>query len=153
MPRADLLALSADDLATLTNRGTVKRAQREVEANELTCELAETPEGAVTARWSDGVECLLPAGAVVRDGRYSCAAAGLCRHIIRTVLAYQRQATRASPGEPPAPAEPWDPGAISDEELARHYRPAALNKLREQFSRGVLVELVRSSKPSARFHL
>jgi hypothetical protein len=152
MPRADLLALSPDDLTALTNRGTVKRAQREVEAGECTCELTETPAGDVHARWSDGVECRLPAGAVLAEGRCTCAAVALCRHLVRTVFAYQRQAA-ASPGAGPAPAAPWDPGAIPDEELARHYRPAALARLREQFRQGVLVELVRSSKPSARFHL
>lgn len=30
MPREDLLHLTPDDLAALTNRGTVKRAQREL---------------------------------------------------------------------------------------------------------------------------
>ncbi len=153
MPRADLLALSPDDLTALTNRGTVKRAQREVDSGECSGELTEAPEGTLTAKWSDGVECVLPAGVVLADGRCSCAAVGLCRHLVRTVLAYQRQAAQST-AEPPAPPQgPWDPGAISDEELARHYRPAALAKLREQFERGVLVELVRSAKPSARFHL
>ena len=152
MPRADLLALSPDDLTALTNRGTVKRAQREVEPGECVGELTEAPDGTLTAKWSDGVECVLPAGAVLADGRCSCAAVGLCRHLVRTVLAYQRQAAQAAP-EAPAPQGPWGPGAISDEELARHYRPSALAKLREQFERGVLVELVRSAKPSARFHL
>jgi len=43
MPRSDVLALSLDDLAALTNRGTVKRAQREIETNECIGEIAETP--------------------------------------------------------------------------------------------------------------
>jgi hypothetical protein len=152
MPRADLLALSADDLAALTNRGTVKRALREVEAGEHTGDLVESPAGDVSVRWSDGAECLLPAGVVLAEGRCSCAAVGLCRHLVRTVLAYQRQAA-ASAGPAAAPTAPWDPGAIGDDELARHYRPAALAKLREQFQQGLLVELVRGSKPSAHFHL
>jgi hypothetical protein len=153
MPRPDLLALSADDLTALTNRGTVKRAQREVETNEHTAELSEAADGTVTATWSDGATCHLPAGAVLAQGRCSCAAVGLCRHLVRTVLAYQRQAAAATPDQPPALIEPWDPGTIPDEELAKHYRPAALKKMRELFERGLLVELVRSSKPSARFHL
>lgn len=154
MPRTDLLALSLDDLATLTNRGTVKRAQREIEANEFTGTLAESDTGDVTATWSDGVECRLPAGGVVRDAQCSCAAVGLCRHLIRTVLAYQKQSAAETPaGEPPAPGELWDPGAIADEELAKHYRPAALAKVRAQFEQGILAELVRSGKPTARFHL
>jgi hypothetical protein len=163
MSRPDLLALTPDDLAALTNRGTVKRAQREVEENEFTAELAEDPDGTVTARWSDGAECRLPAGAVLADGRCSCAATGLCRHLVRTVLAYQNRTAQAPapnggtgvpPVVPPPAVRPsWDPGAIADDELARHYRPAAFAKLREEFRRGVLVELVRGAKPSARFHL
>src|SRR5215469_11201023 len=105
MPRTDLLALSLDDLAALTNRGTVKRAQREIDTNECSGDIAETPEGDVTVKWSDGVECRIAAGAVLSDGRCSCAAVGLCRHLIRTVLAYQQQAARRTPDQPPAPAE------------------------------------------------
>jgi hypothetical protein len=153
MPRADLLALTPDDLTALTNRGTVKRAQRELEAGECTCALAEAADGCVTAKWSDGVECRVPAGAVLRDGRCTCAAAGLCRHLVRTVLAYQRRAASAGRDTPAtAPAGRWDPAAFTDDDLARHYRPAVLKKVRAQFEQGVLVELVRSAKPSARFH-
>ena len=78
MPRADLLALSPDDLTALTNRGTVKRAQREVEAGEVSGDVAEAPDGTVTAKWSDGVTCVLPAGAVLGEGRCSCSAAYSC---------------------------------------------------------------------------
>jgi hypothetical protein len=153
MPRADLLALSLDDLAALTNRGTVKRAQREIDADECSGEWTESPEGEVTAKWSDGTECRIPAGAVLSEGRCSCAAAGLCRHLIRTVLAYQRRVGKQTTDKTAALIEAWDPGTISDEELAKHYRPAALAKSRVQFQQGILVELVRAGKPSARFHL
>src|SRR5262249_10973074 len=117
MPRADLLALSLDDLTALTNRGTVKRAQRELEAKECTGALDESDAGDVTVKWSDEVECRLPAGVVMRDGRCSCAAVGLCRHLIRTVLFYQQQqASQASPGQDaPQTLQPWDPGVISDD--------------------------------------
>jgi hypothetical protein len=152
MPRADLLALSLDDLTALTNRGTVKRAQRELEAKECTGALDESDAGDVTVKWSDDVECRLPAGVVVRDGRCSCAAVGLCRHLIRTVLFYQQQ--QASPGQTaPQTLQPWDPGAIGDDDLARSFKPRDLAKLRQQFEEGLLVELVRGVKPSARFHL
>jgi hypothetical protein len=146
MPRADLLALSSDDLATLTNRGIVKRAQRDLDSGISPLHIDETPAGDVRVQWPDGVECLIPAGQTLRQGRCSCAAVGVCRHLVLSVLAYQRQAV-------PAAVEPWDPGAIADEELARHFRPAQLARLREQFEQGVLAELVRSSKPSARLHL
>jgi hypothetical protein len=48
VPRADLLALSLEDLVALTNRGTVKRAQREVDENEIAGELSESPLGRPT---------------------------------------------------------------------------------------------------------
>ncbi len=150
MPRTDLLALTPDDLATLTNRGTLKRARREIEEKDCAAEVLETPEGDVTVKWSDGAECRLPAGATLREARCSCASAEVCRHLVRSVLAYQRH---AAPHQTVAPAGPWDPGAIPDDELARHFRPAQLTKARDEFEQGVLVELVRSSKPSARFHL
>jgi hypothetical protein len=153
MPRADLLALTPDDLAALTNRGTVKRAQREVEAGDVSGTVTEADDGSVAAAWSDGVACRLPAGVVLRDGACTCAAPGPCRHLVRTVLAYQRQAARSAPGRAAASAGPWDPGAFTDADLARCFRPAALARIRARFGQGVLVELVRAAKPSARFHL
>ena len=104
MPRADLLALSVDDLAILANRGVVKRALREVEAAEVAVELTEGADGEVVARWADGVECRLPAGEVVGQGRCTCSGTEVCRHIIRTVLAYQRRAP--APALSPALAQP-----------------------------------------------
>jgi hypothetical protein len=101
MPRPDLLALTEDDLAALANRGHVKRARKEVEEKSCTAELSET-DGEVFARWSDGIECRLPAGKTVRDGRCSCEALGTCRHLVRTILAYQAQASTAGQAATPA---------------------------------------------------
>src|SRR5262249_32280189 len=53
----------------------------------------------------------------------------------------------------PQTLQPWDPGVISDDDLARCFKPRDLAKLRQQFEEGLLVELVRGVKPSARFHL
>jgi len=150
MPRSDLLHIAPDDLAALTNRGTVKRAQRELEQKEVTGELAEADDGTVTAKWSDGVSCTLPGGKTISDGRCTCPATELCRHVVRTVLAYQMRT-----GESSTPAQvtaPWNPGEITDEELARHFKPVALGQARSQFEKGLLVELVKSHKPTARFH-
>ena len=63
--RADLLALTADDLAALTNRGTVKRAQRELDEAEITGTVHESPAGDISVVWSDGPRCsscVLPGG-------------------------------------------------------------------------------------------
>src|SRR5579864_8025555 len=115
MPRADLLGLSSDDLATLTNRGIVKRARRDLDSGAAAGHIDETPSGDVRVQWSAGVECLIPAGQTLHQGRCTCAAVGVCRHLVLSVLAYQRQAAPAAP-------EPWDPGTIPDGELARHFR-------------------------------
>jgi len=158
MARPDLLALEAEDLVVLSNRGIVKRAQAELDGGSLTFEVAEDA-GSVTVRWSDDVECRLPAGKTLADGQCSCPATTLCRHLVRSVLAYQQAARAPAAGEPaeedeaaPAPPEPWDPGAIPDEELERRFRKADLARARRQFDEGQVMELVRSVRPSARIH-
>jgi len=148
MARDDLLALTDDDLAALSNRGNVKRAQRELDEGTPTVELEETG-GNVSARWSDGVECRIAAGASPAEARCTCRATTFCRHLVRTVLAYRRAvATEAAPA---VAQGPWDPGAIDDERLAAAYRKQALAKARKRFEQGMLVELVRSAKPTAHF--
>ena len=150
--RADLLALTTDDLVLMANRGLVKRATRELGSGKLTFEL-EQDGGAVAVRWSDDVECSFPADVVFEDGRCSCPAVGVCRHLIRSVLAYQQQAAEEAGEEVAAPpAEPWDPGELSDEQLEQAFKKAALTRARTQLRKGLLVELVRSAKPTARFH-
>ena len=104
--RSDLLTLTPDDLAALTNRGAVKRAQRELDEAEVTGTVAEDAAGALAVTWSDGPTCTLAAGSTLRDGRCTCASATLCRHLVRTVLAYQK--SHAAAEVPLAPAGPWD---------------------------------------------
>jgi hypothetical protein len=165
MARADLLALTPDDLAALTNRGTVKRAQRELESGEATFTLNETGAGEVTVEWSDESRCVLPAGKTVAEGRCNCPATTLCRHVVRSILAYQKHASAAAAGAgtaagtdgasaagPPAPPQAWDPGTITDEQLTAAFRKPALSAAQARFQQGLLIELVRSSKPTARFH-
>lgn len=151
MPRADLLALTPNDLAALTNRGTVKRAQRELDSAEVSFTLAETDAGEVKVEWSDSTTCILPANKTAADGRCSCPATTLCRHVIRSILAYQKHAS-AGHREQPVPPCPWDPGQITDEQLAQHFRKPILTAAQARFQQGVLVELIRSAKPTARFH-
>ncbi len=150
--RQDLLALTLDDLITLSNRGIVKRAQKELA--KFTLELAETADGTVTTRWSDGVECLLPPNKTVGEAHCTCAATGICRHLVRTVLAYQQVTAEAGDHQETQVqlSAPWDPGQITDESLVAHFRKATLTRLRKQFEEGHVIELVRSSKPTARFH-
>ena len=171
------MALTADDLATLTNRGTVKRWQKELEAGEVTCELREEPGGDLVFAWSDGITCRFPSGKAVHDAVCSSGAAGITRHVVRSVLAYQRAGLGSKAASGPADAgremqdgnrrqedlqaaetascfvagEIWDPGQISDGDLIARFRSAAVTKARKRFEQGVLVELSRGTKPTARF--
>jgi hypothetical protein len=151
--RQDLLALTPDDLVLLANRGLVKRAQQETQSGELTCTIDEDGQGNVVVRWSDEIECVLPADRHVRESRCSCPATTICRHLIRSVLAYQH-ATRADSGADRSDQsqEPWNPGAISDEDLARSVSRSGLTWARRNLDERHVIELVRSAKPSAYLH-
>src|SRR5262249_51892002 len=154
MPRPDLIALTPDDLAALANRGLAKRAQRECEAGELTAQWDVGGDGTIRAAWSDGVTCTLPGGVTVSDAQCSCGALDLCRHVLRTVLAWQqRQAAVGADGESRAAVpEPWDPGRINDAALERQVAKTVFTRAASLWSQGVLAELLRSAKPSASFH-
>ncbi|MEN3540306.1 hypothetical protein AAH991_34710 [Microbispora sp. ZYX-F-249] len=104
--RTDLLGLTTDSLAALTNRGLVKRAGKEAAP-----ELRTDPDGTVHGSFSDGPATTLPPGGL-DAARCTCGAAGVCRHVIGVILAYQRLSAEA----PPAPL-PWSPGQVTDDEL------------------------------------
>ncbi|GIF25657.1 hypothetical protein BJ973_003935 [Actinoplanes tereljensis] len=91
--RPDLLALTPETLAELTNRGLVKRATREADREPPA--LSEDPDGTVHATAPDGTTTSLPTGGL-EAGKCSCAAPGVCRHVIALVLAYQQQHNAAS---------------------------------------------------------
>jgi hypothetical protein len=147
--RPDLLSLTPDDLATFSNRGVVKRAQRELEEGKLDAEITESTDGTVTVVWPEGITCTLPHNATLPDSQCTCPAMGVCRHLVQSVLLYQLQATEEAPQAAP---EPWNPGDISDEMLATHYTKAVLSRLRNQFEDDHIFELVRGVKPLARIH-
>ncbi|MGV3721802.1 MAG: hypothetical protein ACO1SX_12895 [Actinomycetota bacterium] len=177
--RADLLALTVDDLVVLGNRGIVKRAQTELESGQFTYEIDEANDQ-VKVRWSDDVVCTIPAGKRLTDGLCTCPATTLCRHLVRSVLAYQLAAEapgvietpptveatedtlpraegeeHRSADEAPATAPEqshWDPGAISDDELARHLRKTDISRARAEFDAGQVIEVTRGVKPTAFFH-
>ena len=113
----------------------------------------------------------------MHDAVCSSGAAGITRHIVRSVLAYQRAGlgSKTTPGPADAGSERqdgnrrqedlqaaetascfvageiWDPGQISDDDLIARFRSAAVTKARKRFEQGVLVELMRGTKPTARF--
>jgi len=175
--RPDLLALTADDLAALTNRGTVKRAQKELENNDPACEITSDGQGEVIVTWSDGIVCRFLAGKTIHDAVCSSGALGITRHIVRSILAYQQlvgstpsaevspdreesdaasgatteKGTDQTPPAAPTQGKAWDPGQITDEALIATFRSAAVAKAKKRFEQGVLVELTRGEKPVARF--
>ncbi|MEV6984170.1 hypothetical protein AB0M95_23350 [Sphaerisporangium sp. NPDC051017] len=104
--RTDLLGLTADSLAALTNRGLVKRAGKEPAP-----ELRTDPDGTVHGSFSDGLTAILPPGGLDL-ARCTCGATGVCRHVIGVILAYQRLPVEAAPE-----SLPWSPGQVTDDEL------------------------------------
>ncbi|WDQ01627.1 hypothetical protein PVK74_07520 [Micromonospora chalcea] len=162
MTRDDLIALTPDVLAALSNRGLVKRATREVDAGERPV-LTEDADGAVRAAYPDGVTVTLPVGGGLAAGICSCPAPGVCRHLLTVVLTYQRTHadapareaapdgeaaldgeaapdTGAAPGREDAGSggEPWrwSPGDVTDEELAAAINAPALAAAKRRLRRG-----------------
>ena len=146
--RKDILAISEEALESLTNRGTLRRAQREVTGNKVTVEWEQSDDLTITARWSDEVTCTIPPEATLEEASCSCPAASVCRHLVRTVLAHNQLADTP----PEEVSEPWDPGTISDEQLEAHFSKRVLTSAQREFEEGLLVEVVRSEKPFATIH-
>lgn len=132
MSRVDLLSLTADDLASLTNRGTVKRAERELESGEVTCQIETDASGDLRFVWSEGTTCLFPAGKTVREAVCSSGVLGISRHVIRSVLAYQKWAASsvvAAPVETPlddvATVAPTTESSVASTTPEEHSAPPA----------------------------
>lgn len=109
MNRADLLALTADSLAALTNRGLVKRATKEVEGGAGPV-VGSDADGAVHGDFPDGVRVVLPAEGGLTAATCTCPATGTCRHVVALVLAYQR-------GTATDAVSAWSPGEFTDQAL------------------------------------
>ncbi len=162
--RQDLILLTEDDLATISNRGNVKRCKKELAKGKVDVEIEEMDdEGGLRFVWSDDITCTFPADAVVRDAECDCPATSMCRHIIRSVMAYQAWAEEHGAGEDAdedtqdelvsaRDMEPWDPGELTDEQIDEEFTTARRRKARRAYKDGLVVELIRSTKPVARFH-
>ena len=156
--RTDLMSLSLDDLATLSTRGDVKRAVRELEEGSVSAQLDESPDGTVTVEWSDGVVCVLPSGKPLSASSCTCPSLKVCRHRVLSVLIYQSWAQTNQPIDVaastsvPAP-ENWNPSEITDVMLLEVYPKPVLARLYRQFKEGHVFELVRGTKPVSYTHL
>lgn len=135
MTRPDLLALTHDDLAALTNRGLVKRAAKEVDAAPPS--ITVEADGTVEATFADGARATLPPGGFGVFG-CTCAAPGACRHRVGAVLAYQRQAEDA-----PAEQASWSPGDVDDDTLAARHGPRTIAAARRTLAGGFLARVLR----------
>ena len=82
------------------NKGTLRRARKELGAAALT--VTEADDGTVTVSADDGTTCVLYANRPFAEWTCSCLAANNCRHIVRAILHYQAACS--------------EPGVVEDEE-------------------------------------
>jgi len=144
--RDDLLQLTPDVLATLANRGLVKRAQREIAKGRGPT--LEEIDQVVTGTFPDGVVTELAPETLLRETRCTCGSVGVCRHRIAVALAY---AEFVGDTDEPSPAsEPWTPGIFDDETLESRLGKAAMRRAKRALSGGLLIEVSREEPPTAR---
>ncbi len=151
--RADLLALTPDALAALTNRGLVKRATREVDAAPPA--VTEDLDGTVRGVYADGPETALPSGGLER-GSCTCGATGICRHVVGLVLAYQTKPDGAgADAAPPPEVVVWSPGAFTDEQLEARIGARQLGTARRAHRGGYVARVHRptATDPAPRVEL
>ncbi|ATB35558.1 hypothetical protein CYFUS_000971 [Cystobacter fuscus] len=146
MSRADLLALTPQAIASLSNLGLVKRAQKDLEQGKGP-RLEELADGTVVGTFEDGIITRLVPGKAFKDNPCSCGAATVCRHRVATALAYPAFiATSAVPPPAEVKAEaPWSPGAVDDAELARVLPRRALDRAERFRKRGYLAQVRRGT--------
>jgi len=155
--RYDLIALTEDDLITQSNRGIVKR-QASKDLQNLNYEITVSDDDTVTVHWSDDVTVIMPPDKTLLDVTQgdNPTATKLSRQVVRSVLAYQQWIAEQPQDDNSTEAVPtpevWNPALIDDETLEAHYGKAKLTGIRREYDNGHVLELVKSIKPTARFH-
>jgi len=148
--RPDLLHLSPEALAQLTNAGLVKRAVREHEAGYVpTLSLSE--DATLVATFPDGVVTHWPAGKPISQTQCSCVATGICRHRLIAALQFRAEACAASTSEtdctpentPWASATPTCPSQASDQALAALLPASLLAQAEKERDAGLVVHIRR----------
>lgn len=147
MSRADLLALTLEAVAALTNLGLVKRALREIEAGQGPA-LEEAEDRTVSGLFPDGVMARLPPGVPLREASCTCGAAGVCRHRVAVALAYARWHASVAPGAERT-GEVWSPGAIGDDALLSVLGKRGFERARGLKRLGCDIEVRRGRAPEA----
>ncbi|MEV4568564.1 SWIM zinc finger family protein [Nonomuraea sp. NPDC049419] len=134
--RTDLLGLTTDALAALTNRGLVKRAGKEAAPD-----LRTDADGTVHGDFAGGPTASLPSGGL-DVARCTCGAHGVCRHVVAVVLAYQRRHADRAPE-----AAAWSPGDVTDDELALRIGARLMTAARRTFKAGYTARVRRTPAP------
>lgn len=146
--RSELMALTPDSLAALTNRGLLKRATRTVDAGHGPV-VTVAPDGAIHGEHPDGIRTTLPTGAGLDAADCDCGAVTTCRHVVALVLAYQRSATTPRPAaaaetvNPASQAPAWSPGEFSDEAVERLIGARAMAAARRRHRAGYAARVRR----------
>ncbi|RRD05655.1 hypothetical protein EII34_05415 [Arachnia propionica] len=149
MSRPDLLALTDAVLEDLTNKGTVRRARKEL--GQAPCRLSEEADGSVTVTGEDGTVCVLFADRPFDQWTCTCLATHRCRHIVRAVLVYQQEQAQGSveevESEPAvvdgaaAPVATFDPAEVGDDALTAALGAAAVRSAQRLVASGVLAHV------------
>lgn len=157
--RTDLLELSVEALTALANPGFVKRAQKDIAEGRLP-QIDVLADATVQARYEDGQQASLAPGRSLREAICSCPAAGLCRHRVTLVLAYQQWVQTQTASDMPAAAEhaaesAWHPGDFDDAALATALAPAVLEQARRLAAARPVVRLAawQPAMPTPTAHL
>lgn len=137
--RADLIALTPEAVAALSNMGLVKRALRSIEEGQGPA-ISEAEDGTVTGRFTEAgrdIEARLIPGRSLKDCPCTCGATTVCRHRVGVALAYKSWAEAAV-----SAFVPWSPATFSDETLTALGR-RVLDEARRMARGGVVIEVVR----------
>lgn len=143
--RDDLMALTPETVASLSNLGLVKRALKELEQGKGPA-LHESDEGVVRGTFEDGVITELAPHRSLKDASCTCPAAGMCRHRVAVALGYRRWIGERNSAPPPeAPPTLWSPATIGDAQLEAALERGALSEAHGARKRGVVIEVQRAS--------
>ncbi|WP_423487856.1 hypothetical protein [Mycobacteroides sp. PCS013] len=142
--RSDLDIITEAALIGLTNKGLVKRAQRELDS-ETPPVVSQAPDGTVTARWHDGNVSALAADQAVTQADCTCGATTLCRHRIGLVLGYQRAAQDT---EDATAGSDWSPAMFTDAELAATFGAATMKAAERRRAAGYPATVRRGQPPT-----
>jgi hypothetical protein len=148
MSRPDLLALTPQAIASLSNLGLVKRAQKDAEQGRAP-RLEELPDGTVVGAFEDGATARLVPGKGLKDSPCSCGASAVCRHRVAVALAYpafaQAGAASSPAPEPQAPEPPWSPGSVEDDALAAFVPSRSLERAAALKKQGFIARVRRGT--------